>query len=463
MRRAMAARAGANGRGGSPKRLLGLHWLNLQPVNLQQAAGSARCRRVLLPEASPLPLAPPQIATHKLRLPAKTHAKNYRDACKMWNQQDRAWVDIRLHESHDEGGFGVPNSAVTRHVASYTTNARFFAFLGTFAFPAQQVWLPGNDHQDPATWTAPPLCQLKRMHEDLLQHYDCTDQPAAAQQAPPSGAGGSAAATRAQTRSLSLRAPRTTATSNSSSRNSTSSTRHSSGVRFSPQRLPALRTSSPLGPGPFRRNAVSRSSSPRNGPSTRPYASATRARVLRSSASSTCLRSKGHGPGIHSPRGNEWAAGASRPRQGPRPLLEAPFMARDHQAHFSKRCLGPSAVDDVCLHDARFGGSRALLPPRRNNSPLAYVRLQKTLHGLSRRPHSHMHSSLRCKQGARLDGGRAGAVVPHGRTHGPHAARRNGKRRTARRRGDPQLPPRRSWPPEPGLRPVHHARALRLK
>jgi hypothetical protein len=32
------------------------------------------------------------------------------------------------------------------------------------------------------------------MHEDLLQHYDCTDQPAAAQPAPPSAAGGGAAA-----------------------------------------------------------------------------------------------------------------------------------------------------------------------------------------------------------------------------------------------------------------------------
>jgi hypothetical protein len=26
-----------------------------------------------------------------------------------------------------------------------TTNARFVTILGTFACPAQQVWLPGND------------------------------------------------------------------------------------------------------------------------------------------------------------------------------------------------------------------------------------------------------------------------------------------------------------------------------
>ncbi len=64
---------------------------------------------------------------------------------------------MQLHESHDEGGFGVSNNTIIRHAASYTTNARFVAFLGTFACPSQQVWLPGNDLQDPTTWTAPPL------------------------------------------------------------------------------------------------------------------------------------------------------------------------------------------------------------------------------------------------------------------------------------------------------------------
>jgi hypothetical protein len=52
---------------------------------------------------------------------------------------------------HDEGGFGVSNNTITRHAASYTTNARFVAFLDTFARPAQQVWLSGNDLQDPSS------------------------------------------------------------------------------------------------------------------------------------------------------------------------------------------------------------------------------------------------------------------------------------------------------------------------
>jgi hypothetical protein len=96
--------------------------------------------------------APQQHVDHKI-----TNAllkKGTRDAYKTWNQQDSAWVDMRLDESHDEGGFGVPNNTITRRAAAYTTNARFVAFLGTFACPAQQVWLPGNDLQDPATWMA---------------------------------------------------------------------------------------------------------------------------------------------------------------------------------------------------------------------------------------------------------------------------------------------------------------------
>ena len=129
---------------------------------------------------------------------------------------------------------------------------------------------------------------VRLVHEDLLQHYDCSDLQAAAQPPQLSGAAPAALLTkRTQPRILSTQAPRTTATANYF-RSSTASTRHSSGVRFPPRRLPAR--TSPLGPGPFRRNAVSPSSSPRNCPSTRPSASVTRARVLKSSASSTAPR-----------------------------------------------------------------------------------------------------------------------------------------------------------------------------
>jgi hypothetical protein len=51
---------------------------------------------------------------------------------------------------------------------------------------------PGSIHLG-----CPPPLIAKRQHEDHLQHYDCTDQPAAAQPARPSGAGGGAAASAA--------------------------------------------------------------------------------------------------------------------------------------------------------------------------------------------------------------------------------------------------------------------------
>ena len=148
---------------------------------------------------------------------------------------------MRLHESHEEGGFGVSHNTITRHAASYTTNARFVAFLGTFARPAQQVWLPGNDIQDPTTWDAPPLCTLKHLLVDLVQktapskpHPNPRRRPLVAAQPP----------TRAHIRSL-PQAPRTTATASSSYRSSTAFIWHSSGGRCPHQRPPALKTSRP--------------------------------------------------------------------------------------------------------------------------------------------------------------------------------------------------------------------------
>ena len=105
---------------------------------------------------------------------------------------------------------------------------------------------------------------------------------------------------------------------------------------------------------------------------------------------------------------------------------EAPFMARDHQAHVRQRCLRPSFVDDVCLHDARFGISPSTC----------------TAHSGATKAHDWM----------------VGVLGPlfRSRTHGPHAARRNGKRRpTARRRGNSELPA--SWQPGLVLRPQRHA------
>ena len=120
--------------------------------------------------------------------------KGTKGAYTSWTQQDRAWVDMVLHLPHEQGGFGVTNNTVSRHAALYASTARFVAFLGTFSRDAQQVWLPGNNLDDPSTWVAPPLRMLQHLHEVLVQDYECTDQPAAAQLSQPPGPAGGAAA-----------------------------------------------------------------------------------------------------------------------------------------------------------------------------------------------------------------------------------------------------------------------------
>jgi hypothetical protein len=82
--------------------------------------------------------------------------------------------------------------------------------------------------------------------------------------------------------------PKTPALAPSSFRNLTASTRHTSGDRLLPRRLPALRTSSPLRLAPSRRNGVLRSSSPHTGPNSRSCVRGKLARGSRSSASCTC-------------------------------------------------------------------------------------------------------------------------------------------------------------------------------
>jgi hypothetical protein len=86
------------------------------------------------------------------------------------------------------------------------------------------------------------------------------------------------------------RAPRTPALAPSSFRNLTASTRHKSGDRLLPRRLPAPRASSSLRLAPSRRNSVSRSSSPHTCPNSRSCVRGTLARGSRSSTSCTCLR-----------------------------------------------------------------------------------------------------------------------------------------------------------------------------
>jgi hypothetical protein len=93
-------------------------------------------------------------------------------------------------------------------------------------------------------------------------------------------------------------------------------------------------------------------------------------------------------------------------------------------------------------------------PPRHHNNPLAKCGCKKHCMDF----HGDHTSTCTAHSGAtKAHDWMVGSLGPHGRTHGPtqHGVT---ARPTARRRGDPQLPPRRSGLPEPGLRPVHDPR-----
>ena len=199
---------------------------------------------------------------------------------------------MRLHESYDEGGFGVPNNTISRHATAYTTNARFVAFLGTFARPAQEVWLQGNNIQDPTTWIVPALrtlkstctklfCKTTTARSSLLQTRPHSHQlQAAARLQTP----GRHLHRRQLATKMPVRAPL-------SFRSSTDSMRHTSGGRMLFWCLLLPRTCSLLCLAPSHRNSVSRSSSLNTGLNSRPCVRGTLARCSRSIACCTCLRS----------------------------------------------------------------------------------------------------------------------------------------------------------------------------
>ena len=146
---------------------------------------------------------------------------------------------------------------------------------------------PGSSHLD-----APPFLKLKQMHEDLLQHYHCTDQPVAAQPAPPSGfRAGSSAAENAGANPQPQ--PAGSQDNGHGKLVLPKLNRLHEAFKRSQVSHPASYSSQDLfvGPAPFRRIAASRSSSPSTGPNSRPCVNTTLARVLRSSVSSTCLKS----------------------------------------------------------------------------------------------------------------------------------------------------------------------------
>jgi len=101
-----------------------------------------------------------------------------------WSAQDKAWMRMRLQDSHAEGGFGITPNALTRLSAFYSSTARFVQWGGQLGDVAQSTFFPSTDLTDPATWHAPTLTRLRDIHTLLLSTYQCQHAPAPASPAP---------------------------------------------------------------------------------------------------------------------------------------------------------------------------------------------------------------------------------------------------------------------------------------
>ena len=166
--------------------------------------------------------------------------KGTRDNYKTWNQQDSAWVDMLLHESHDEGSFSVSNNTITCHTASYMLDQHQVCCLPGHLCPSSSASLAARQRPPGHQLGCPP---------PLHAHAFALGPLAAVRLHQAVGSGTARAAVRRRMWRCCQRG-RTPAASprllgaSSSSRNSTVFIWHSSGVRCPPRCLPALRTSS---------------------------------------------------------------------------------------------------------------------------------------------------------------------------------------------------------------------------
>jgi hypothetical protein len=93
--------------------------------------------------------------------------------------------------------------------------------------------------------------------------------------------------------------------------------------------------------------------------------------LLGTAPASPPSEAQGHSRGLHPARGDERVRGASRQRQGPRALLEAPLMARHHQAHIRHDAFDPALWETFISTTLGLEVPTLAALPRLHSSPLA--------------------------------------------------------------------------------------------
>jgi hypothetical protein len=77
---------------------------------------------------------------------------------------------------HARGGFGLTPNTLPQSTVKVAMASRFVGLVGSLPPEKQQIWFPNQLANDPQTWVAPDLIQLKSEYAVLLNKHNCKEQ-----------------------------------------------------------------------------------------------------------------------------------------------------------------------------------------------------------------------------------------------------------------------------------------------
>ena len=77
-----------------------------------------------------------------------------------------------LQKHHALGGFGLTPNVLAQISDKVAMAVRFLKLVGSLPSEEQQLWLPNQTAQDPDSWHAPHLVNLKKGYDILLNNHN---------------------------------------------------------------------------------------------------------------------------------------------------------------------------------------------------------------------------------------------------------------------------------------------------
>ena len=102
--------------------------------------------------------------------------KGTRNSFHLWPKPDYDLAATRLQMPHARGGFGLTPNILPQCTGKVAMASRFVGLVGSLPPEEQQIWFPNELENDPQTWVAPHLLQLKSEYAVLLNKHNCKEQ-----------------------------------------------------------------------------------------------------------------------------------------------------------------------------------------------------------------------------------------------------------------------------------------------